>query len=242
MKTLDQIWEENFDTIAPGEYTGSDCGNQIGGGAEDNQKDPLDTLMDKYKQLANDPAYSDAVKAAKMEKLLNDFFNPPKSNPLTYTPSYIDTNRPDPHYKIEPGRYRPEPVSTDPTSGPIPTYGIPEFNEIPIDLGAEITIEIGPNGETKVKARLITPSASTLIKAALTAAMAAKNAACAKKKAGSNGNINSETGDTATPTPTSTTPLVKPNPVPSDTGVPFRPIPPIRIRPGAGSLSGAPLT
>jgi len=241
VKTLDQIWEENFDTLAPGEYTGSDCGNQIGGGTEPNEKDPLDTLMDKYTNIANGPE-NDSIKTAKMEKLLNDFFNPPKSDPLTYTPAYVDTNRPDPHYKITPGRYRPEPVSTDPTSGPIPAHGIPQFESIPIDLGGEITIEIGPNGETTVKARLITPTAASAIKAALTAAMIAKNAYCANKKGNQNGNTNSQAADpVATPKPTSTTPLIPSDGTPPVFNQPFRVTPPAIRRPPGGVLSGAPV-
>ena len=240
MKTLDQIWEENFDTIAPGEYTGSDCGNQIGGGAEPNEKSPLSTLSDKYKEIANDPALSNAAKEAKLEQLLQAFFKPQLSNgPIG--------NGPDPFYRLPNGGLPigggPGIPSTDPTSGPIPPApGIPEPVEIPINLGGAIDVDIANDGTAKVNFRGITPTIADTIKAGLSAAMAAKNAACAKKKAGSNGNVNSQTGDTATPTPTSTTPLVKPAPTPVTPVVPFRPIPPIRTRPGAGSLSGGPVS
>jgi hypothetical protein len=234
MKTLDQIWEENFDIIAPGTYQGSDCGNQVGGGAEPNEKDPLDTLSDKLNQIANDPALSNAAKQAKLQQALDDFFKPaPKGRgPIN--------DGPDPFYPVpKPGGYRPETPSTDPTQGPIPPGpGIPEPVEIPIDIGGAIDIDIANDGTATVNFRGITPSTAAGIKAALSIAMAAKNAACANNKAGGNGN---PTNDPVTPTPVPTTPLVKPAPTPPAVNQPFRPIPPIKIRPPGGVIGGPPV-
>jgi hypothetical protein len=81
MKTLDQIWQENFDILPPGTYQGSDCGNQIGGGAEPNQKPPLETLTDKFKEILQDPALSDAAKQAKLQQIIDDFGKPSGKDP-----------------------------------------------------------------------------------------------------------------------------------------------------------------
>jgi len=241
MKTLDQIWEENFDTIAPETYGGSDCGNQIGGGAEPNQKCPLKTLADKLKQVANDPALSNAAKEAKLQQILKDSEKPAQQGSGGQGPI---NNGPDPFYKL------PTPgggggggggANTDPTSGPVVNPGVPTFENPTINLGGAIDIDI-PNdgdGDATVSFRGITPTTADAIKAALSAAMAAKNAACANNKGGG-GNGDPQT-DPVTPTPTPTTPLVSPAPTPPAVNQPFRPIPPIRIRPGAGSIGGPPV-
>jgi hypothetical protein len=80
VKTLDQIWDENFEFLPPGDltgYTGS-CGNGLGGSAEDNQKDPLNTLADKINSIYNDPdgaPLSDAAKQAALDQLISNYFS-----------------------------------------------------------------------------------------------------------------------------------------------------------------------
>jgi len=241
MKTLDQIWEENFDTIAPGTYQGSDCGNQVGGGAEPNEKDPFNSLADKLKQVANDPALSNAAKEAKLQQILKDSKKPAQQGSGGQGPI---NNGPDPFYKL------PSPGggggggggggNTDPTSGPVTNPGVPTFENPTINLGGAIDIDIANDGSATVSLRGITPTTADAIKAALSAAMAAKNAACANNKGNQNGNGNPTT-DPVTPTPTPTTPLVTPPTTPVAPVVPFRPITPPTTRPPGGVIGGRPV-
>ena len=247
MKTLDQIWDENFECLPPGDltgYTGS-CGNGLGGSAEDNQKDPLDTLADKINSIYNDPAMSDAAKQAALDQLINDFF---KGN----TGGRIGPIAPGPSPRgplAYPGNTQPrsEP-STDPTDGPIPVaYGVPLFPDARNDIdmgGGEVGIgyDIDQNGNAVPTffARGIEPSEAALLKNGLAAAMAAKNAACKKNKSNPNGDPS--TGDPTPKPPTPTTPLVPPpDSKPPVTNQPFRPVAPPTIRPPGGVIGGRPV-
>lgn len=236
MKTLNQIWSENFDLLPADAYAGSDCGNQLGGNPTDNAKSPLDTLADKINQALNDPAMSDAAKEAKIQDILDDFFNgPPKGNgPIG--------NGPDPHIKLPPpGGVRPETPSNDPNDGPIPPGpGVPDVQPwVPDGGGVKATVNIGNDGSLGLELEGIKPDAAAAIKAGLSAAMAAKNAACANNKTNSNGNPT--TPPATTPTPTPTTPLVTPPVTPPTSVVPFRPVEPPTTRPPGGVISGRPV-
>ena len=246
MKTLDQIWNENFEFLPPGDltgYTGS-CGNGLGGDQGDNQKSPLDTLADKLASIAGDEAMSDARKQELMDGLIDDFFNgntgggngpisegPSIDGPLRYPNNTQPTSTP----------------STDPTDGPIPpAYGVPEFPDArdDVDVGGQIDIDIDNDGNAEVRLTGITPDKAKALKAALAAAMAAKNAACAKNKQNPNADPNADpnTGDPKPKPPTPPTPLVPPpDSKPPVTNQPFRPIPAPTPRPPGGVIGGRPV-
>ena len=242
MKTLDQIWDENFEFLTPaqiGGYSGS-CGNGLGGSAEDNQKGPLNTLADKINSTYNDPAMSDAAKQAKIDQLIDDFFNGNTGGgigPIAPGPS--------PGGPIRfPGNTQPaSQPSTDPTDGPIPPApGVPNFPDAreDVDLGGQIDIDIDNDGNAEVSLKGITPDKAKALKSALAAAMAAKNAACAKNK--SNPNVDPSTGDPKPKPPTPPTPLVPPpDSKPPVTNQPFRPVVPPTIRPPGGVIGGRPV-
>ena len=252
MKTLDQIWDENFGLLTPAElggYTG--CGNDLAGSAEDNQKGPIDTLADKINSVYNDPAMSDAAKQAKIDQLLNDFFNGNKGGGTGPTVPGPSPNGPIGY----PGNTQPvSQPSTDPTDGPIPpATGVPDFPDARNDIdmgGGEVGIgyDIDQNGNAVPKyfARGIKPSQAALLKSALAAGMAAKNAACAKNKQNPNADPNADPnagGEDPTPKPpTPPTPLVPPpDSKPPVTTQPFRPIPPPTVRPPGGVVGGRPV-
>ena len=242
MKTLDQIWNENFEFLPPGDltgYTGS-CGNGLGGDQGDNQKSPLDTLADKLASIAGDEAMSDARKQELMDGLIDDFFNgntgggngPIAPGPLPGGPVRY------------PGNSNPASTpSTDPTDGPIPpAYGVPEFPDArdDVDVGGQIDIDIDNDGNAEVRLTGITPDKAKALKDALAAAMAAKNAACKKNK--QNSNVDPSTGDPKPKVPTPTTPLVPPaDSKPPVTNLPFRGTPNLRPSAGGGVIGGRPV-
>ena len=241
MKTLDQIWNENFEFLPAGDLTGysGSCGHDLGGDDGDNQKNPLDTIADKLISIAGDPAMSDARKQQLMDRLIDDFFNGntgggigpiapgPSPNPVRYPNNTNPTSQP----------------STDPSDGPIPpAYGVPDFPDArdDVDLGGQIDLDIDNDGNVDVRLTGITPDKAKLLKNALAAAMAAKNAACAKNK--SNPNTDPTTGDPKPEPPTPTTPLVTPAPEPPVMNKPFRPFNPnLRPTPPGGIYGSRPV-
>jgi len=242
VKTLDQIWNENFEFLPAGDLTGysGSCGNGLGGDDGDNQKSPLDTLADKLASIYGDAAMSDARKQQLMDGLIDDFFNgntggglgpfsegPSPDGPLRFPGNTNPTSQP----------------STDPSDGPIPpAYGVPIFPDArdDVDLGGQIDLDIDNDGNVEVRLTGITPDKAALLKNAFAAAMAAKHAACAKNKPNPNGDPNA--GDPKPEPPTPTTPLLRPLPEkPPIVTVPFRPIPNPTPRPGGGVIGGRPV-
>ena len=182
---------------------------------------------------------SDARKQQLMDRLLDDFFKgntgggngpivpgPSPNGPLRYPNNTNPTSQP----------------STDPSDGPIPpANGVPNFPDArdDVDLGGQIDLDIDNDGNVDVRLTGITPDKAKLLKNALAAAMAAKNAACAKNKSNPNGDPT--TGDPKPEPPTGTTPLVTPPTIPPKTEVPFRPIPNPTPRPPGGVIGGRPV-
>jgi len=238
-KTLDQIWEENFEFLTP-EQANIDiasCGNGQGGDPADNQKSPMDTLADKIAAILNDPAMSEAAKQAKIQQLLNNFFNPPPQGIGPIAPG------PTPGGPIAyPGNINPtRPGNTDPTNGPIPPPpGLPEFPDIQPDIGGRINLDIDNDGNVDVRLEPILPDAAKTAKQVLHAAVAKINGPCKNNKSGSNDPSGGSGSGEPTP-PTPTTPLVPPPTTPPVTTVPFRPVTPPGARPGAGVIGGRPV-
>ena len=257
MKTLDQIWNENFEFLPPGDltgYTGS-CGNGLGGDDGDNQKSPLDTLADKICSILNGPdgaPLSDAAKQAALDRLLSNYFSGQNQDPLAQPgPPYSTGPSRDGPIRF-PGNIQPAPVSsTDPNDPNIPWAERGDnsaYNTDPasqFDLGGlMITGTINPDGSITWKGETISPSKVALLKAALAAAIAAKNAACKKNKQNPNADPNADpnTGDPKPKPPTPPTPLVPPaDSKPPVTDIPFRFNPTPRPSAGGGIYGGRPV-
>jgi len=134
VKTLDQIWNENFEFLPAGDLTGysGSCGNGLGGDDGDNQKSPLDTLADKLASIYGDAAMSDARKQQLMDGLIDDFFNGNTGGGLG---PFSEGPSPDGPVRF-PGNTNPtSQPSTDPSDGPIPpAYGVPIFPDARDDV------------------------------------------------------------------------------------------------------------
>ena len=254
MKTLDQIWDENFEYLTPdqiGTYSGS-CGNGLGGSAEDNQKGPLNTLADKISSILDGPdgaPLSDAAKKAAIDRLLSNYFSGQNQDRLAEPRPPYSTG-PSPNGPVRfPGNIQPAPVSsTDPNDPNIPWAERGDnsaYNTDPasqFDLGGlMLTGKINPDGSITWNGEVVPPNKVALLKAALAAAMAAKDAAC-KKNSKQNPNGDPSTGNPTPKPPTSTTPLVPPpGSKPPVTNQPFRINPSLRPSAGGGVISGRPV-
>ena len=255
MKTLDQIWDENFGLLTPAElggYTG--CGNDLAGSDEDNQKSPLDTLADKIASLLNgsDGApLSDAAKQAALDKLLNNFFAGQNQDPLAEPgPPYSTGPSRDGPLRF-PGNIQPAPVSsTDPNDPNIPWAERGDNSAYDTDPASQFDLgglvlrgKINPDGSITWSGEAVSPNKAALFKQLLAAAIAAKNAACAKNKQNPNGDPNADpNADPKPQPPTPPTPLVPPpGSKPPVTNLPFRGTPDLRPSPGGGVVGGRPV-
>jgi hypothetical protein len=246
VKTLDQIWNENFEFLPPGDLTGysGSCGHDLGGDDGDNQKPSLNTIADKIFSILNGPdgaPLSDAAKQEAINKLVNNYLagfdqskDPygPRPAPYSSGPSYDGPLR-------FPGNIQPAPASsTDPNDPNIPWAERGDnsaYNTDPasqFDLGGlMLRGTINPDGSITWQGERISPSKAALLKAAFAAAIAAKDAACKRNKSNPNGDPT--TGDPKPKPPTGTTPLVTPPTKPPVMEKPFRPFNP-NLRPSAG--------
>ena len=159
---------------------------------------------------------SDAAKQAALDQLLSNYFSGQNQDPLAQPgPPYStgpSTNGP----LRYPGNAQPAPVSsTDPNDpniswaerGDNSAYDTNPASQF--DLGGLLLKgKINPDGSITWNGEVVPPSQAALLKQLLAAAMAAKNAACAKNK--SNPNVDPSTGDPTPKPPTPTTPLVPP--------------------------------
>ena len=255
MKTLDQIWNENFEFLPPGDltgYTGS-CGNGLGGSAEDNQKVPLDTVADKINSIRNGPdgdPLSDAAKEAKIQRIkddankrgkLGDGKGPIREGldpcaPLIY---------PDGHTGANPPR-KPSYDPNDPANskGGPPINGIPNYSTTDPDAGgvrAVLTYDKDLN--PVFYGEFIKPDPLALLKTGLTAGAIALREACASNKPNPNVKDPPNADPKSKPQPpTRTTPLVAdPNSKPPITYKPFRITPPSVERPPANTYGQRPV-
>jgi len=254
VKTLDQIWNENFEFLPQGDLTGysGSCGNGLGGDDGDNQKPSLNTIADKILSILNGPdgaPMSDAAKQEAIDKLVNNFlagFGPSKDPfgplpaPYSSGPAYDGPLR-------FPGNIQPAPASsTDPNDPNIPWAERGDnsaYNTDPasqFDLGGlMLRGTINADGSITWQGELVSPSKAALLKAAFAAAMAAKHAACKNNKPNSNTDPNA--GDPKPEPPTPPTPLVTPPTVPPATNLPFRINPTPRPGAGGGVYGGRPV-
>lgn len=252
MKTLDQIWDENFEYLTPdeiGAYSGS-CGHGLGGDDADNQKSPLDTLADKLSSLANGPdgaPLSDAAKQAKIQKTkddankrgkLGDGKGPIREGPDPFAPLIY----PDGHTGANPAR-EPSYDPNDPANskGGPPNNGIPNYGTTDPDMGGvRAVLTYDKDGNPVLYGEYIKPDPQALLKTGLTAAAIALRTACGSNKPSPNVDPDPNADPKPQP-PTPPTPLVPPpGSKPPITEVPFKITPPV-IRPPANIIGQRPV-
>ena len=255
MKTLDQIWDENFGLLTPaqiGGYSGS-CGNGLGGSNADNQKGPLDTLADKINAVRNGPdgdPLSDAAKDAKIQQIKEDANKRGKMDgkgPIREGPDpYAPLIYPDGHTGANPPR-EPSYDPNDPANskGGPPNNGIPDYGGSDIDMGGlRAGLAYDKDGNVTLYGEYIKPDPRALLKTGLTAGAVALRKACSSGKPNGNVDPNADPNANGNPQPkppTPTQPLVpKPGSKPPSTEVPFRITPP-RPQPPANIIGQRPV-
>ena len=263
MKTLDQIWEENFDTVAAGEYEGSDCGNQVGGGSEPNSCPPLSTLADKFLDKLMDPVISNSKKTQALDQIVKDYNTPPKKTPEGVGHGVLKETSPQEAYHNMTGSERDAfnsrqvpgggPVrgagNSDRNSGPLPpsqgTIFGPNIPESPqIDLGGvEMKFPFGDGSDGSdpfgpVEFNAIKPDGIAVGKSLLGTVAAIAKAACADDKPAGDGNADDINTD-LTPDglkPTSTSDLLNKTGDPLSPSFHGRPFTAPQGRPSAGAI------